>query len=98
MMRPVGIGWFGGVGCGAAAQVIVLSFGQDFPDTGADIARQMFSVGVAGIGLAGFALVLALVEQVVLVSGGERKKEDAGRRGCGKLGHHASLWFHCVMP
>lgn len=29
---------------------------------------QAFSVVVAGIGLAGFALVLALVEQVVLVS------------------------------
>ncbi len=28
----------------------------------------------------------------------ERTKEDAGRRGCGRLGHHASLWYHCVMP
>ncbi len=51
-------------------QVIILSFGQDFPDMGTDITRQVFSVGVAAIGLAGFALVLALVEQVVLVSGG----------------------------
>jgi hypothetical protein len=46
----------------------VLSFGENFPEEGGAIAQQMFSVVVAGLGLAGFALVLALVEQVVLVS------------------------------
>jgi hypothetical protein len=48
--------------------VIVLSFANEFPDGSATLAQQMFSVVVAGLGLAGFALVLALVEQVVLVS------------------------------
>lgn len=54
---------------GGLYEVLVLSFGQQFPDFSADLVHQAFSVVVAGIGLAAFALVLALVEQVVLVSG-----------------------------
>ena len=41
-------------------------FGQDLADESAGAAQQVFSVGVAVGGLAAFALVLALIEQVVL--------------------------------
>lgn len=47
-------------------QVLVVVFGQELPDTAASAAIQAFSLIVAAIGLASFALVLALVEQVVL--------------------------------
>lgn len=47
-------------------EVIVLTFGQEFPEATADFAQQLFSVCVAVVGLATFALVLALTEQVVL--------------------------------
>lgn len=45
---------------------LVVVFGQDLPDTTASVLQQLWSLMVAGIGLAAFALVLALVEQVVL--------------------------------
>jgi len=41
-------------------------FGQQLPDEATSFAQQAFAVSVAAIGLAAFALVLALVEQVVL--------------------------------
>lgn len=41
-------------------------FGQELPDRAASAALQLFSLVVAAIGFASFALVLALVEQVVL--------------------------------
>ena len=41
-------------------------FGQDLADESAGVAQQVFSVSVAIGGLAAFALVLALIEQVVL--------------------------------
>lgn len=44
----------------------MIIFGQELPDTAADVMVQVFSVMVATTGLAIFALVLALVEQVVL--------------------------------
>ena len=47
-------------------QILVVVLGQDLPDEAADTAQQVFSLAVAAIGLAAFALVLALVEQVVL--------------------------------
>ncbi|KAF6262463.1 hypothetical protein COO60DRAFT_628176 [Scenedesmus sp. NREL 46B-D3] len=49
-------------------QVMVLSFGENFPspDGGVSPVEELFSVAVALAGLAGFALALALVEQVVL--------------------------------
>ncbi|KAJ9511775.1 hypothetical protein QJQ45_022651, partial [Haematococcus lacustris] len=48
-------------------EVLILSFGQEFPEVDSpSISHQAFSVLVAAIGLASFALVLALVEQVVL--------------------------------
>ena len=47
-------------------KALVVVFGQDLPDTTASILQQLWSLMVAGIGLAAFALVLALVEQVVL--------------------------------
>ena len=47
-------------------QVLVVVLGQEFPDAAAGAAEQLFSLAVAGVGLAAFALVLALTEQVVL--------------------------------
>lgn len=45
---------------------LVVVFGQDLPDNTANILQQLWALMVAAIGLAAFALVLALVEQVVL--------------------------------
>lgn len=45
---------------------LVVVVGQDLPDSSANILQQLWSLMVAAIGLAAFALVLALVEQVVL--------------------------------
>ena len=47
-----------------AMQILQVIFGQELPDTATSFAQQSFAVGVAAIGLAAFALVLALVEQV----------------------------------
>ena len=47
-----------------APQILQVIFGQELPDTATSFAQQSFAVGVAAIGLAAFALVLALVEQV----------------------------------
>ena len=49
-----------------SVQVLVVVFGQELPDATANIFDQTFSLLVASIGLGTFALVLALVEQVVL--------------------------------
>lgn len=45
-------------------QILQVIFGQELPDEATSFAQQAFAVGVAAIGLAAFALVLALVEQV----------------------------------
>lgn len=47
-------------------QVCQWVFGQEFPGPDAPLGQQVLSVGTAVIGLAAFAMVLALVEQVVL--------------------------------
>lgn len=47
-------------------QILQVIFGQELPDTATSFAEQAFAVGVAAIGLAAFALVLALVEQVLM--------------------------------
>lgn len=47
-------------------EALVVVFGQELPDSTANILQQLWSLMVAAIGLAAFALVLALVEQVVL--------------------------------
>lgn len=52
--------------CLACMQVCQWVFGQEFPGPGAPLGQQVLSVGTAMIGLAAFAMVLALVEQVVL--------------------------------
>ena len=59
--------------------ILVVVLGQELPDTAAPIIDQFFSLLVAATGLAAFALVLALVEQVggLLVRG---RFEGAG--GC----------------
>ena len=41
-------------------------FGQELPDNAASVFQQLFALSVAAIGLAAFALVLALIEQVIL--------------------------------
>ena len=45
-------------------QVLVLWFGQ-FPDGTDSLASQLFAVAMATVGLGAFAIVLALVEQVL---------------------------------
>lgn len=47
-------------------QVCQWVFGQEFPGPDAPLGQQLLSVGTAMVGLATFAMVLALVEQVVL--------------------------------
>jgi hypothetical protein len=51
---------------GLFGQILQVIFGQQLPDEATSFAQQSFAVSVAAIGLAAFALVLALVEQVVL--------------------------------
>lgn len=46
--------------------IMIIVFGQQLPDADAGLAAQLFGVAAASTGLASFALVLALVEQIVL--------------------------------
>ncbi len=67
--------------------VMVLGFGENFPGESAPPLAQAFSVAVATAGLAAFALVLALVEQVGAGVGVWRAGFGAGAcaaRGCGR--------------
>ena len=41
---------------------------QEFPSPDSSLAHQIFAVAVAAVGLSAFALMLALLEQVVLES------------------------------
>ena len=52
--------------CCPDLQVLVVVFGQELPDATSSVFEQTFSIVVASVGLGTFALVLALVEQVVL--------------------------------
>ena len=54
------------ISTGCVMQILVVVFGQELPDATANLVDQVFSLAVALIGLGTFALVLALVEQVVL--------------------------------
>lgn len=47
-------------------QVCQWVFGQEFPGPESPVSQQAFAVVTAMVGLCAFALVLALVEQVVL--------------------------------
>lgn len=47
-------------------EVMVVVLGQDLPDVASGLPGQLFAVAAAVVGLASFALVLALIEQVVL--------------------------------
>ena len=47
-------------------QVIVISLGENLVGTSAPLPAQLFTVVFALAGLVSFALVLALVEQVIL--------------------------------
>lgn len=47
-----------------AVQVMVVVLGQDLPDVASGLPGQLFAVAAAVVGLASFALVLALIEQV----------------------------------
>ena len=64
---------------GLPTQVLVLAFGENFPapGTGSPLAEQAFAVAIAGAGLVSFALVLALVEQVVLENVEENVKRGS---------------------
>jgi hypothetical protein len=46
-------------------QVLVVIFGQELPEATASLASQVFGLCVALVGLATFALVLALLQQVM---------------------------------
>jgi hypothetical protein len=52
--------------CRVLLQVCQWVFGQEFPGPESPVAQQAFAVVTAMVGLCAFALVLALVEQVVL--------------------------------
>ncbi|KAK9800732.1 hypothetical protein WJX73_002178 [Symbiochloris irregularis] len=61
-------------------QVLVLAFGENFPQTDGrtpDLPQQVFAIATAGAGLVSFALVLALVEQVVLENVEENVKRGS---------------------
>ena len=47
-------------------EALVVVFGQDLPESTANVVQQLWSLMVAAVGLAAFALVLALVEQLIL--------------------------------
>lgn len=80
-------------------QILVVVLGQELPDEAADTAQQVFGLIVAAVGLAAFALVLALVEQVVLqvlddnVRRGSRVFETGhvSTRLCTAARHHIAL-------
>jgi hypothetical protein len=46
-------------------QVLVVIFGQELPEATASLASQVFGLCVALVGLATFAIVLALLQQVM---------------------------------
>lgn len=50
----------------SSSQVCQWVFGQEFPAPDSPLGQQVLAVGTAVVGLAVFAMVLALVEQVVL--------------------------------
>lgn len=52
--------------CHNMLQVCQWVFGQEFPAASSPLTQQVFAVVTAMMGLCVFALVLALVEQVVL--------------------------------
>ena len=72
-------------------QILVVVLGQDLPDEASSTSQQVFALVVAAVGLAAFALVLALVEQVVL-----QILDDNVRRGSRvfEMGHVSTSGFH----
>jgi hypothetical protein len=78
------------VRCRVPLHVCQWVFGQEFPGPESPIAQQAFAVVTAMVGLCAFALVLALVEQVVL-EGMEANVKRGSR--VYKAGHvSATLW------
>lgn len=58
----------------------MLAFGENFPQSdgrASDLPQQAFAIATAGAGLVSFALVLALVEQVVLENVEENVKRGS---------------------
>ncbi len=74
-------------------EALVVVFGQDLPDTTASVLQQLWALMVAAVGLAAFALVLALVEQVVL----EVLKNNVQRGSQVYEEGHVSHNF-CILP
>lgn len=74
-------------------EALVVVFGQDLPDTTASVLQQLWALMVAAVGLAAFALVLALVEQVVL----EVLKNNVQRGSQVYEEGHVSHTFHSFL-
>jgi len=72
-------------------QVLVVVFGQELPDSAASATSQLFSLIVAAVGFASFALVLALVEQVVLQVG---YFQPTSRKNVHSLSHSTPPTIH----
>ena len=47
-------------------QVILLTFGENFPDASENWLFQVYSIAMGLLGVVGFALLLALTEQIIL--------------------------------
>lgn len=69
-------------------------FGQEFPAGDSPLAQQVFAVATAIMGLCVFALVLALVEQVVLEAMEANVKRGSRVYETG----HVRVWLVCGMP
>lgn len=76
-------------------QVVVLAFGENFPAAGGQGITQAFSLAIASAGLVSFALVLALVEQVVLENVEQNVKKGSPIITTGHVG--ANAW-ECAWP
>lgn len=78
-------------------------FGQEFPGPDAPLGQQVMSVGTAMVGLAAFAMVLALVEQVVLetleanVKRGSKVFETGHVSGCSVPPHRVAKTYAGVV-
>ena len=80
-------------------EALVVVFGQDLPDTTASLLQQLWALMVAAVGLAAFALVLALVEQVVLevLKNNVQRGSQVYEEGHVSRTFQLFLHFVCVM-
>lgn len=71
-------------------QVCQWVFGQEFPKGDSSLAQQVFAVATAAMGLCVFAVVLALVEQVVLEGMEANVKRGSRVYETGHVSQHCS--------